>query len=337
MTTRATASRPSNAGRMARWPPPVRLPLARRRRSVHSAPSPRPHALSATVWLPIAPTAARWRCIWICPVTSSPTQKRRSLATSSDSAAANKGHLSMRNTLIGTLTAIVCALILFGAQVAALQDDSFIIRTENHTGTQSRWLLQALSDHPDAPQWGLSVSAHPNSSCPDGNPEHDLVYQLGANAAANGTSVLDPRWAALTLNWESLWCNISGQRMSEFQIRAITPSGARIRPLHIEVIHDTGKVNIAYQADWMSFGMPGAQILSITPGRLTLQNGARRHASTTGRLVCRLEWHAARDQTDAAGQSDQRPNRGAAGAIWSGDADPVILRVSCELDATLSV
>ena len=53
------------------------------------------------------------------------------------------------------------------------------------------------------------------------------------------------------------------------------PGARRFRPLHMEVTHDTGKVNIAYQADWMSFGMPGAQILSITPGRLTLQNGAQ--------------------------------------------------------------
>src|SRR3990167_3248380 len=159
----------------------------------------------------------------------------------------------MRNTLIGTLTALLCALILFGAQVAALQDDSFIIRTENHTGNQSRWLLQAISDHPDALHFGLSISPFPNSFCPPGDVSKDVVYQLGMNATSNGAARVDPAFGAITINWESNWCNTAGVRMSEWQVRAIGDQG-RVRFYHVEFTPATNWMSNRIFGDLITLG-----------------------------------------------------------------------------------
>ena len=178
--------------------------------------------------------------------------------------------MSLKQTVSVLLLALLATFITHTA-ASTLQDEGFIFTLPGF-GSAPMWVWEVDSAHPDAPHFGLGVSAHNNAYCGNGNPVKDVVYQMGMNADAGGNRVLDPRWAAVTLNWESHWCNTAGQPMSEWQVRYILPNGTRGRFIHTELNHVTNKVTMQLAADSVSVMSPtGVQIIKIVPGRIELR------------------------------------------------------------------
>lgn len=151
---------------------------------------------------------------------------------------------------VSILLSLYAMMVLFSS-VTAMQDDGLLINLPN---AQQAWALEVDSAHPDAPQFGLSVSAHPNSFCADGNLYKDVVYQLGMNISADNQRLLDAAQGGMSINWESDWCSSNTKRMTEWQVRYLTPAGTSGRLYHTEVCYDGSCVSNRIFGKWVSIG-----------------------------------------------------------------------------------
>lgn len=184
-------------------------------------------------------------------------------------------------TLAALIVAALLSLTLFTAS-SAMQDDGLLIVIPNHVTGQSRWAWEVDSDHPDALHFGMSITPHNNSYCPPGDTSKDVVYQIGMNASGNGATRTDPAFGAVTLNWESNWCNTAGVRMSEWQLRAIGEANVRapgdtgrVRFIHTEFTPSTGYMVNRVYGDYLTFGQWGkANTAEVNAGRWRFNGSA---------------------------------------------------------------